>query len=159
MNDKKIKWLSVGVLSLIVINLALIVLIVVPKRLPRVGDHQPMREHRGIGFMLKELDLDKSQRRQFRALGADHREQRQQMEQQMRRQKAHLVAAIMQENSAKKDSLLIIIDRLNQENERSMVAHFRELKVLCTPKQAERLASLLSGDFLTGRNRKERRSE
>ncbi|MEQ8546293.1 MAG: hypothetical protein RIC03_00190 [Cyclobacteriaceae bacterium] len=151
--------MSIGVLALIVINLALIVLVVAPKRPLRGGSHQPMREHRGIGFMLKELDLDQSQKSQFRALGAEHRAQKQQMEQQIRRHKAQLVAAVMHDDMEKKDSLLIIIDQLNQENERSMVAHFGKLKALCTPDQAEKLADLLSGEFNTKRNRKGHRPE
>jgi uncharacterized membrane protein affecting hemolysin expression len=154
MNDKKIKWLSISVMVLIIINLALIVLIVLPKRsfASREG-HQQNRERRGMGFLLKELDLNKSQSIKFRKSGQSHRLEKERLEKELINQKASLVAAIMDTNEPMKESLLVIIGELNQENQQLMIDHFTALRAICTDEQATRLADILSKNQPRGRGR------
>jgi hypothetical protein len=83
-----------------------------------------------MGFLLKELDLDKSQSIKFRKSGQSHRLEKERLEKELINQKASLVAAIMDTNEQMKDSLRVIIGELNQENEQLMIDHFTALSRL-----------------------------
>lgn len=146
MNDKKIKILSISVIALILINVTMIVLIVLPHRshVNRVKHDSLPTKHRGVGFLIKQLDLDKNQKLEFRELAKNHREEKDQLDQELHRNKAMLVAAVMENNEVAKDSLLTIISELNNQNEYLMVDHFSSLKAICTEAQALKLAHILA---------------
>lgn len=148
MNEKKLKYLTIGVFTLAVINIILVAMIFLGPKPPRKDKsmmRDKMEDRHGGQFLFKELNANKEQKEAFRTLFKAHRKRKDSIEMIIRKNKALLAGlAINSENiTLDKDSLILEIGKLFMQNEEEMYDHFTEMKTICEPDQLEKLEKIL----------------
>jgi protein CpxP len=114
------------------------------------GDHKARID----GFFKKELNLDEDQMVELRKLTSEHMEKRRENGKLLREQKRKLLKTLSAEteDSLAIESILTEISRLEANNEKIFVEHFRNLKTVCTPEQQENLHRVFDRGMRNMRN-------
>ncbi|MFY0601437.1 MAG: periplasmic heavy metal sensor [Cyclobacteriaceae bacterium] len=148
MQDKRLKYLTVGVLTLAIINIVLIsFMFLVPKHRPPHEGMRPSKEHnRGARFLTQELGLSKSQQKAFRELFQEHKRKKEEIEKSIRKTKISLAKAAIgtQNETISSDSLINQIGQLHMQIEMEMFSHFERMRELCDEKQLEKFSEVIS---------------
>lgn len=149
MDNKKIKYLTISVFILAIVNIGLVTMIYLGSQ-RKTRERHPMservREHQGGKFLMRELDASPKQQLELKALFQDHRKRKDSIETLIRIKKSQLakMAISGEENLQVKDSTLIEISRLALIQENEMYDHFSQMKAICNEEQIEKLYGILS---------------
>lgn len=98
-------------------------------------------------FIAKELNFDEAQMAQFDALLVPHQMQIRDISHQKRRLKDQLFEMMFQEDvpQSAMDSILVEIGRSEQERDRVVFNHFREVRKICNESQRRKFEKILVG--------------
>ncbi len=148
MQEKKIKYLTIGVLTLVFINIVLIALLLLPPQFKtrKIRMERDKVENRGAQFLMNRLNLTDEQRASFKPVFEKHKIRRDSLEQAIHQKKRKLAQDMLQNDydSAAVNEILNDLDILNRKAEMEMLNHFRELKEICTPEQQLQLRKTIS---------------
>lgn len=148
MQEKKIKYLTIGVLTLVFINIVLIALLLLPPQFKtrKIRMERDKVENRGAQFLMNRLNLTVEQRASFKPVFEKHKIRRDSLEQAIHQKKRKLAQDMLQNDydTAAVNEILNDLDILNRKAEMEMLNHFRELKEICTPEQQLQLRKTIS---------------
>lgn len=156
----KIKFLMVIVVGLCLVNIGLMAFIFF-RQPPMPGDemHGPpgiQSEDRPRHLIIKRLDFDEAQVRQYDTLIEAHRAAVRNLEDSIRTAKNQLYATLNENGAIAKNSLVAKLASLQQQMELVHYSHFEDIKKLCRPDQVQRFKELtadLSAYFRPGKPR------
>lgn len=148
----KMKWLSVAVIGLLIINLAIVSTILFKKEAPVLLSQHPMppgaeRPGGPKFYIMERLKFDETQKAAYEKLVFNHRNSINEKEGEIVLLKNKLYATLTNDKSApEKDSLQAALATVQQQIEAIHYNHFADIKKICTPQQLP-LYNELSKEF------------
>ncbi|MEZ4938091.1 MAG: hypothetical protein R2799_10920 [Crocinitomicaceae bacterium] len=139
MNKNKLLVASLIVLVLLNIGLISFLLFSKPPHPPK-PPHQVRQEPREI--IIKKLDLNVDQIKQYDVLISEHKESIQKNERKLKDLKESLYASMGKEDIYDADSVITLINQIQLEIEKTHYSHFMDLKKICTPDQMPKYKQL-----------------
>ncbi|MCB0479665.1 MAG: periplasmic heavy metal sensor [Crocinitomicaceae bacterium] len=139
MNKNKLLLGSVIVLVLLNIGLISFLLFSKPPHPPK-PPHPVRQEPREI--IIKKLDLNEGQIKQYDVLITEHKETIQKNERQLKDLKESLYASMGKEETYDADSVIARINQVQLEIENTHYNHFMDLKKICTAEQMPKFKDL-----------------
>ena len=151
----RINLLTIAVFGLLAINIGLLGVLFfrTPPPLQRKG-HAHLQEG-PKEFIIKKLQFDSNQAKQYDALVKEHRSTIQALDKAIMDAKQSLYLTLANKLSDNKDSLMIKINSLKRPVEETHYNHFTAIKHLCKPAQLQSFKSLseeLAGLFSPRKN-------
>jgi periplasmic protein CpxP/Spy len=142
----KIKYLMAIGVGLCLLNIGLMAFIFF-RQPPTPGPdmHGPpgiRPEDRPRHLIIKRLDFDEAQVRQYDTLIEAHRAAVRKLEDSIRTTKNQLYATLNQDGTAAKDPLVATLGSLQRQMELIHYSHFEDIKKLCRPDQLQRFKEL-----------------
>lgn len=131
----KLKLLSIGVIGLLVINIAVVGLLLMKKPPHPPGERNGMRQEGPKNIIIERLHFDKDQIAQYEKLIDEHQSAIRTTDDSIRMTKNDLYQTLNNESFADKDSLLARLSLLKKQIELIHYNHFTQLKKLCKPNQ------------------------
>jgi hypothetical protein len=134
MNRRKV--LSVGVITLLVVNLICIAYLFLNKKPVRKG----MRQKGPKEMIIKKLNFDESQKVQFQKAISTHRKKVRKIQDRLQIEKQRFFVS---NNDKVSDSISIIIGNLHADLNGIHKSHFKDIKEICKEDQLEAYEELL----------------
>lgn len=131
---KNLKYIQLIVILLIVSNILLILFIFLRK---------PPRQEGPKNIIIERLHFDQKQINDYENLIDQHRMNIHRNEEEMMMLKSALYETILNENAEKRDSLVKLIGKKQEEAEMINYDHFMDIKKLCKENQQEDFKELL----------------
>ena len=131
----KLRLLSIGVIGLLVINIAVVVFLLMKKPPHPAGERAGMTQDGPKNIIIERLHFDKEQIEQYEKLIDEHQSSIKTTRDSIRMTKNDLYQTLNNESFAGKDSLLTRLSVLQKQIELIHYNHFAQLKKLCKPGQ------------------------
>ena len=139
-NPARNKLLTALVVLLVIINAGTILLLWMGR-----GKQGPPPPQQPKEFLVKELNFDAAQQRQFDALVSEHRQAVEQLREQIKEKKDALFSLIKEPGTADsiKQAAADAVSRLTSQVDLITVNHFQKVRAICNAEQQKKFDAIL----------------